>query len=287
MQAAIRATSNLEVIEGGGRGSHRRRRRGGGHRHRRWPVHPCRRGGAHHGHVPARPDPSRRGEDPGGPPWRAAGQWPLRAPAGARTCGSAGSRPARRRASMARTIDWAGLEMQPGDDPPVPFSFLTERIETAQINCGVTTTTEATHAIIRANLARSPMYSGPDRAAWDRAIAPPSRTRWCGSPAGPGTRSSWSPRAWTTTPSIPTASPPRSRPTCRRPSCAPFRGWRRWPSGASAMPSSTTTSIRASLRPTLEVKRLPRPVPRRPDQRHHRATRRPARRVSPPASTPR
>ncbi|TMJ67576.1 MAG: tRNA uridine-5-carboxymethylaminomethyl(34) synthesis enzyme MnmG, partial [Alphaproteobacteria bacterium] len=59
-----------------------------------------------------------------------------------------------------RTIDWASLEIQAGDDPPIPFSFLTERIENAQINCGVTTTTEATHAIIRANLARSPMYSG-------------------------------------------------------------------------------------------------------------------------------
>lgn len=59
-----------------------------------------------------------------------------------------------------RTIDWPSLEMQAGDDPPIPFSFLTERIENAQIKCGVTTTTEATHAIIRANLARSPMYSG-------------------------------------------------------------------------------------------------------------------------------
>jgi tRNA uridine 5-carboxymethylaminomethyl modification enzyme len=59
-----------------------------------------------------------------------------------------------------RTIDWAGLEMQAGDDPPIPFSFLTEHIENAQINCGITTTTEATHAIIRANLARSAMYSG-------------------------------------------------------------------------------------------------------------------------------
>ena len=59
-----------------------------------------------------------------------------------------------------RSIDWAGLEMQAGDDPPVPFSFLTERIANAQINCGVTTTTEATHAIIRGNLGRSPMYSG-------------------------------------------------------------------------------------------------------------------------------
>ena len=58
------------------------------------------------------------------------------------------------------SIDWASLEMQPGDDPPVPFSFLTERITNPQIECGVTTTTEATHEIIRANLARSPMYSG-------------------------------------------------------------------------------------------------------------------------------
>jgi tRNA uridine 5-carboxymethylaminomethyl modification enzyme len=59
-----------------------------------------------------------------------------------------------------RTIDWASLEMQPGDEQPVPFSFLTERIANAQISCGVTTTTEVTHAIIRANLHRAPMYSG-------------------------------------------------------------------------------------------------------------------------------
>ena len=75
--------------------------------------------------------------------------------------------------------------------------------------------------------------------------------------AAPGTRSSSSPRASTTTRSIPTASPPRCRPTCRRRSCAPFRAWRRWPSAASATPSSTTTSTRASCFPTLEVKRLP------------------------------
>ena len=59
-----------------------------------------------------------------------------------------------------RSIDWAGLEMQAGDDPPVPFSFLTERIGNPQIMCGITSTTEATHAIIRANLHRAPMYSG-------------------------------------------------------------------------------------------------------------------------------
>jgi len=59
-----------------------------------------------------------------------------------------------------RTIDWAALEMQQGDDPPSPFSFLTTKITTPQIACGITRTTLATHEVIRANLHRSPMYSG-------------------------------------------------------------------------------------------------------------------------------
>jgi len=50
--------------------------------------------------------------------------------------------------------------MQPGDEPPEPFSMLTERIENPQIQCGITRTTEATHAVIRTNVHRSPMYSG-------------------------------------------------------------------------------------------------------------------------------
>jgi tRNA uridine 5-carboxymethylaminomethyl modification enzyme len=58
------------------------------------------------------------------------------------------------------TIDWAGVEMQPGDDPPEPFSVLTERIANRQVQCGITRTTAATHAVIRANVHRSPMYSG-------------------------------------------------------------------------------------------------------------------------------
>lgn len=58
------------------------------------------------------------------------------------------------------TIDWAGLTPQPGDEPPEPFSFLTDRIETRQIACAITETTPATHALIRANLHRAPMYSG-------------------------------------------------------------------------------------------------------------------------------
>ena len=59
-----------------------------------------------------------------------------------------------------RTINWNGLQVQHGDDPPQPFSFLTEKITTPQVVCRITHTTEATHAIIEANLARAPMYSG-------------------------------------------------------------------------------------------------------------------------------
>jgi tRNA uridine 5-carboxymethylaminomethyl modification enzyme len=58
------------------------------------------------------------------------------------------------------TIDWAALETQQGDDPPVPFSMLTERIANPQVECAITRTTAATHALIRANVHRSPMYSG-------------------------------------------------------------------------------------------------------------------------------
>ncbi len=59
-----------------------------------------------------------------------------------------------------RTIDWASLDMQPADDVPVPFSFLTDRIEVPQISCGVTGTTRQTHKIIEANLNKSAVYGG-------------------------------------------------------------------------------------------------------------------------------
>lgn len=59
-----------------------------------------------------------------------------------------------------RTIDYGALEQQDGDDPPRPFSYLTDRIATPQVPCHITTTTAATHEIIRANLHRAPMYSG-------------------------------------------------------------------------------------------------------------------------------
>jgi len=59
-----------------------------------------------------------------------------------------------------RTIDWAGLDMQPGDDPPAPFSFLTKEITTPQVCCYITYTNEAMHEMIRANLHEAPIYTG-------------------------------------------------------------------------------------------------------------------------------
>lgn len=59
-----------------------------------------------------------------------------------------------------RTIHWGRLEEQLGDDEPVPFSTLTDRIEIPQIPCHITRTTPETHKIIRDNLSRSAMYSG-------------------------------------------------------------------------------------------------------------------------------
>jgi tRNA uridine 5-carboxymethylaminomethyl modification enzyme len=59
-----------------------------------------------------------------------------------------------------RTIDWNGLDRQAGDDPPEPFSYLTDRIDTPQIDCGITWTNKAVHDKIIANLHRAPIYSG-------------------------------------------------------------------------------------------------------------------------------
>lgn len=58
------------------------------------------------------------------------------------------------------SIAWNELEVQPGDNPPVPFSFLTREISTPQVNCHITRTTEEGHRIIEANLKYSPVYSG-------------------------------------------------------------------------------------------------------------------------------
>jgi len=59
-----------------------------------------------------------------------------------------------------RTIDYSVLKEQPGDEPPVPFSFMTDRIEGTQLPCWLTETNSHVHEAIRANLHRAPMYSG-------------------------------------------------------------------------------------------------------------------------------
>ena len=59
-----------------------------------------------------------------------------------------------------RTINWDALEMQPGDEDPAMFSFMSSAPEARQISCGITHTNERTHEIIAANLERSAMYGG-------------------------------------------------------------------------------------------------------------------------------
>jgi tRNA uridine 5-carboxymethylaminomethyl modification enzyme len=66
------------------------------------------------------------------------------------------------------TINWSAVEMQPGDDPPEPFSVMTTVITTPQIQCGITRTNSATHEVIRANVHRSPMYSGQIKSSGPR-----------------------------------------------------------------------------------------------------------------------
>ncbi len=59
-----------------------------------------------------------------------------------------------------RTVDYSKTELQPGDDEPQPFSFLTDRVTQSQLPCWITHTNTAVHDLIRANLHRAPMYSG-------------------------------------------------------------------------------------------------------------------------------
>ncbi|HEY2759767.1 MAG TPA: FAD-dependent oxidoreductase, partial [Pirellulales bacterium] len=59
-----------------------------------------------------------------------------------------------------RTIDYSRCELQPGDEKPQPFSFLTNRLPQEQMPCWITYTNEMVHDLIRANLHRAPMYSG-------------------------------------------------------------------------------------------------------------------------------
>jgi tRNA uridine 5-carboxymethylaminomethyl modification enzyme len=67
-----------------------------------------------------------------------------------------------------RTIDYSKTELQPGDDDPRPFSFMTDRLTVEQMPCWITYTNEEVHELIRANLDRAPMYSGQIRSSGPR-----------------------------------------------------------------------------------------------------------------------
>ena len=60
----------------------------------------------------------------------------------------------------SKSINWSSLEMQPADDPPVPFSTLTDKIRVPQISCGITRTTAQTHKIIENSMHLSAVYNG-------------------------------------------------------------------------------------------------------------------------------
>ena len=66
------------------------------------------------------------------------------------------------------TIDWAACTPQPGDNPPVPFSYMTDEVRVPQITCYITHTNDKTHEIIRQNIHRSPMYSGQIKSSGPR-----------------------------------------------------------------------------------------------------------------------
>ncbi|MFZ4541495.1 MAG: tRNA uridine-5-carboxymethylaminomethyl(34) synthesis enzyme MnmG [Rickettsiales bacterium] len=66
------------------------------------------------------------------------------------------------------TINWGILTPQPGDNPPVAFSYMTDKVTVPQITCYITHTSEKTHEIIRANIHRSPMYSGQIKSSGPR-----------------------------------------------------------------------------------------------------------------------
>ena len=141
-----------------------------------------------------------------------------------------------------KSIDWASIGRQGPDEEPVPFSFMTDRITTPQIDCGVTRTTSETHRIIEENLSQSAMYSGRLPVS-DLATALRLKTRSSSSVSATGTRCFWSPRASTMTRSIRMAFRRPCRVTCRRCLSAPFRAWKRLAFSSTATRSNMITSI--------------------------------------------
>ena len=270
MQAAIRATANLEVIEGGGRGPDRRERP-------RWP-----------GSSPATAARSRagavvlttgtflrglihRGEEkiPAGRSRRGPRQRPVGAPAGARAATRAASRPARRRASTAARSTGRAWRCSPATTRRCRSRSSPSGSPRRRSPAASPRTTEATHAIIRANLHRAPMYSGQID-----SVGP----RYCPSIEDKVVR--FAGRAGA--PDLPGARGPRRRHglSQRRLHLAAGRGAGGLPAHHSGPGEGGDPAAR--LRHRVRLRRPARalpdaggeapagPVPGRPDQRHHR-----------------
>ena len=168
------------------------------------------------------------------------------------------------------------------------FSFLGRASDhPRQVPCHITATNERTHEIIRA--AHRPLADVHRRDRGRRSALLPvaSRTRWCASPTRPRTRSSSSPRASTRTRSTRTASRPACRSTCSWNSCARIRGFEHAHITRPGYAIEYDFFDPRDLQPTLETRHLARAVLRRARSTARPATRKPRRRASSPASTPR
>ncbi len=166
------------------------------------------------------------------------------------------------------TIDWNSLEMQPGDDVPEPFSMLTERITTPQIQCGITRTVSATHEIIRANVHRSPMYSGQIASTGPR-YCPSIEDKIVRLGERDGHQIFLEPEGLDDTTVYPNGISTSLPEEVQHAIVATIPGWKRRVSFGPAMPSNTTTSIRANLSPRYRLSGCP-GCSGRSDQRHDR-----------------
>ena len=167
------------------------------------------------------------------------------------------------------TIDWSAVEMQPGDDPPEPFSTMTDRITTPQIQCGITRTTAATHEVIRANVHRSPMYSGQIKSTGPR-YCPSIEDKIVRFGDRDGHQIFLEPEGLDDSTVYPNGISTSLPEEVQRAILASIPGLERVKMVRPGYAIEYDHIDPRELNPTLQTKRMPRPVPGRPDQRHDR-----------------